>query len=177
MQRFASRYLVFGAGQFHKTTDVAIRIVDTSFEAAKLIELVKMIRTFKHKNLLLCLAVCSVEEPVWIVTELMVNGDLMHYLRAKTSEQKITQSVLTDMASQIASGMAYLEEQHYVLRNLTAKNVLVGGQSQLRIADFTTARRITGKEPVVSNYIGITTCNMMVLMKYPGYPTLSDLSL
>lgn len=47
---------------------------------------------------------------------------------------------MIDMAAQIADGMAYLELQKYVHRNLAARNVLVGERNIVKIADFGLAK-------------------------------------
>ena len=64
------------------------------------------------------------EEPIYIITELMKNGSLLDFLQGKGRTLKLPQ--LIDMAAQIASGMAYLESQNYIHRDLAARNVLVG---------------------------------------------------
>ena len=40
-----------------------------------------IMKKLKHDNLVKLYAVCSQEEPIYIVTELMENGSLLHYLR------------------------------------------------------------------------------------------------
>lgn len=45
-----------------------------------------------------------------------------------------------EMAAQIASGMAYLEQQNYIHRDLAARNVLVGENNICKVADFGLAR-------------------------------------
>jgi fyn-related kinase len=46
------------------------------------------------------------------------------------------------MAAQIAAGMADLESQNYIPRDLAARNVLVGDSNIVKIADFGLARLI-----------------------------------
>lgn len=45
-----------------------------------------------------------------------------------------------EMAAQVASGMAYLEQQNYIHRDLAARNVLVGENNICKVADFGLAR-------------------------------------
>lgn len=46
----------------------------------------------------------------------------------------------TEMAAQVAAGMAYLELQNYIHRDLAARNVLVGENNICKVADFGLAR-------------------------------------
>ena len=44
------------------------------------------------------------------------------------------------MASQIASGMKYIESQHIVHRDLAARNCLVGSNGHIKISDLAMSR-------------------------------------
>lgn len=100
----------------------------------------QIMKKLRNCKLIQLYAVCTVEEPIYIVTELMKNGSLLDYLQGKGKGLKLQQ--LIDMAAQIATGMAYLESQNYIHRDLAARNVLVADNNVVKIADFGLARLI-----------------------------------
>ena len=51
---------------------------------------------------------CTAEEPIYILTELMKHGSLLSHLRH--DGQSLGVSALIDMSAEVASGMAYLEK-------------------------------------------------------------------
>jgi len=84
------------------------------------------------------------EEPFYIITEYMVGGSLLQYLRNDKNPLGI--QAMIDMCSQIANGMKYLEDRKLVHRDLAARNVLVGekisGVPVVKVADFGLARKL-----------------------------------
>ena len=116
------------SGLWKNSTPVAIKKLKPGkvYFVAK-IEIMKKIY---HPNLLKLHAVCTLEEPILIVTELMEHGALLDYLRCSwRAGVNLKLSQLIDMAAQIAGGMAYLEEHSYIHRDLAARNVLVGNNN------------------------------------------------
>ena len=104
-----------------------------------------VIRKLKHPNLIQLYAVCSKEEPVYMITELMKHRSLLDFIRHNPpgKGRSLTHVDLIDMAAQVASGMTYLEEKDYVHRDLAAKNVLVGEYLICKVADFRFTNLIT----------------------------------
>ena len=104
----------------------------------------QLMKRLHHPKLIRLYAVCTSEEPIFIVTELMKNGSLLNFLRNKGRETVYEK--LMDMAIQIATGMSYLESKNYCHRDLAARNVLVGEKSVVKVADFGLARVIVERE-------------------------------
>ncbi|CAB1351562.1 unnamed protein product [Coregonus sp. 'balchen'] len=98
----------------------------------------QIMKTMQHPNLVQLLAVCTKEEPIYIITELMKNGNLLDYLKDRVGRLRLNDQI--EMAAQVASGMAYLEMKNYLHRDLAARNVLVGENNVYKVADFGLAR-------------------------------------
>ena len=132
-----------GAGQFsdvwmgiwNRTTEVAVKTrKQNSTEASDFLKEAALMKKLRHQNLIQLYGVCTKEEPIYIITELMKHGSLLEYLRGDGRSLKLPQ--LINMGAQVASGMAYLEEKNYIHRDLAARNILVGEYLICKVADF-----------------------------------------
>ena len=59
----------------------------------------KIMHKLRHPKLVQLMGVCTEEEPMFIITELMENGALLDYLRAEKASIKF--KILIDMAAQV----------------------------------------------------------------------------
>ncbi|CAG9558821.1 unnamed protein product [Danaus chrysippus] len=91
----------------------------------------------EHPNLLQLLAVCMTNQ-MMLITQLMPLGCLLDYVR--THKEKIGSKAFLNWCTQIARGMAYLEEKRLVHRDLAARNVLVQTPNCVKITDFGLAK-------------------------------------
>ena len=113
-----------------------------------------LMKKIQHQNIIQFYDVCTKEESMYIVTELMKHGSLLEYLRGEGRSLKPPQ--LIDMAMQVAQGMAYLEEHTDIIhRNLAARNILVGENLICKVANFEMAQEID--EDIYETPSGVNT--------------------
>ncbi|XP_014065764.2 leukocyte tyrosine kinase receptor isoform X1 [Salmo salar] len=104
---------------------------------------------FSHQNIVRCIGVSLQILPRFILLELMTGGDMKSFLRQnrpKTSQSSsLTMLELLHVARDIAFGCRYLEENHFIHRDIAARNCLLtcpGPDRVAKIGDFGMARDI-----------------------------------
>ncbi|XP_019646818.1 PREDICTED: tyrosine-protein kinase SRK3-like [Branchiostoma belcheri] len=98
----------------------------------------------QHINLLGLVGCCTLSHPPYLVTEYMPYGDLKKFLlkcrklgeRLQDSMYDFDDMKIYQVARQIANGMTYISQAGYVHGDLAARNVLVGEDLVVKIADF-----------------------------------------
>ena len=83
----------------------------------------------------------AIYHPKYIVMEPMKHGKLHEFLQSEGETLKLSE--LIAISAQISAGMAYLEEKNCILRNLAARNILVGDGFTCKIFNFSSARIVT----------------------------------
>ncbi|XP_065836900.1 insulin-like growth factor 1 receptor [Oscarella lobularis] len=109
---------------------------------------------FDHPNIVRLLGICTRDEPLYLITELMKHGDLKAFIRKARPNETHPRSLLSivqlvDIAAQAAAGVAYLASRLFVHRDIAARNCLVGendNQLSVKVSDFGMARDIYQEE-------------------------------
>ncbi|XP_044147254.1 ALK tyrosine kinase receptor-like [Bufo gargarizans] len=108
-----------------------------------------IISKFNHQNIVRCIGVSLQALPRFILLELMAGGDLKSFLRQTrprlNQPSSLTMLDLLNVARDIANGCQYLEENHFIHRDIAARNCLLTCQGPGRVAkigDFGMARDI-----------------------------------
>ena len=94
-----------------------------------------VMKKLSHPRLVRLYAVCSLDEPIYIILELMPKGNLSKFLQSKDGK-KLLFPELINICSEIADGMSFLEANNFIHRDLAARNILVTEKSSVKVADF-----------------------------------------
>lgn len=84
------------------------------------------------------------EDPVWIVMELYLYGELGNYLTQ--NQNKLTNGTLVLFSVQICKALVYLEGVKMVHRDIAVRNVLVASPECVKLGDFGLSRYIEEEE-------------------------------
>ena len=123
---------------------VAIKVLrEGTGNENEILEEAKIMATVEHPNLLHLIAVCMTSQ-MMLVTQLMPLGCLLDYVR--NNKDKIGSKPLLNWCTQIARGMAHLEDMRLVHRDLAARNVLVQSPNCVKITDFGLAKLLNLNE-------------------------------
>ncbi|CAL7939518.1 unnamed protein product [Xylocopa violacea] len=133
-------------GIYDKTTPVAIKTISQTAsqrEKNEFLNEASVMKNFSTFHIIKLIGVVSIENPPFVIMELMDNGDLKTYLRRIRDTHLVPNACrIMRMAAEIADGMAYLESKKYVHRDLAARNCMVSKDLVCKIGDFGMARDV-----------------------------------
>ncbi|XP_041356075.1 tyrosine-protein kinase SRK2-like [Gigantopelta aegis] len=105
-----------------------------------------MMHKLRHPKLVMLIGVCTLSEPIYIITEFMENGSLLEFMRDSDNKEHLKLPAIINISGQISDGMTFLSSQSYVHRDLRAANILVGTDLNVKIADLGLAKLISEDE-------------------------------
>ncbi|NXK45022.1 ROS1 kinase, partial [Chauna torquata] len=124
----------------------------TDQEKSEFLKEAHLMSKFDHPHILKLLGVCLLNEPQYLILELMEGGDLLSYLRGARKQQLqsplLTINDILDICLDICKGCVYLEKMRFIHRDLAARNCLVSQKEYescsrvVKIGDFGLARDI-----------------------------------
>uniref|UniRef100_A0A8D9E443 Discoidin domain-containing receptor 2 n=1 Tax=Cacopsylla melanoneura TaxID=428564 RepID=A0A8D9E443_9HEMI len=131
-----------GTSTYHKKHQVLVKSLWRASQDSTKKEFIReatWMCSLKDPNLVRVIGVCSTEDPISSVQEYCEFGDLSTFLQIHNCNSQdnpaISYGCLIFMATQIASGMKYLESRDIVHRDLSARNCMVGKNYLIKISD------------------------------------------
>lgn len=107
-------------GLWNNTTPVAIKTLKPgTMDPKDFLAEAQIMKKLRHAKLIQLYAVCTMEEPIYIITELMRNGSLLEYLQGMQGTIWFSQDLLSPYcvikASQIIKGYSQNFVRKYLL--------------------------------------------------------------
>ena len=138
------------------THQVAIKSLSKERMQNSTVEFMKeyeIMQTIQHENIVSVFGVVLESSSIMIITELAPLRSLLECLKEPNLRNTLNVPTLTNFATQICSGMRYLENRRLIHRDLAARNILVFSRHLVKISDFGLSRALgVGKDYYQTNF-------------------------
>ncbi|KZT23011.1 kinase-like protein [Neolentinus lepideus HHB14362 ss-1] len=115
-----------------------------------------LMKDVRHENVLPMdtLYVDLLEDSLWIRMELM-DRSLADVIALIGDGVSIPETAMARFASDVLHGLQYLQSHNVAHRDIRSDNMLLDGEGVLKIADFSTAVRVSPDAPACSDVVGV----------------------
>lgn len=107
-------------------------------EKRKFLAEARIMKRYKHENVVRFIGVCIMKDPIMVVMELVPGGSLDRYLQKEGDRPSAKQLFLFCLDS--GEGMRYLSDKNCIHRDLAARNCLLTTDCRCKISDFGMSR-------------------------------------